>query len=425
MTGIDRQALDALSRSCVECALCLPHCATYLATGDETLSPRGRLLLLREALRRPDGVDGSLHAALDSCLGCRACETACPSGVPFDLLAAGRDLAMAAAGPPDGPVVRQLASQPALRALAVAGQAARALLRAVLGRQWRPRLASGPLRRPARLLGALPTAPGHDRELIHLLDRLTGLCTPTRARIRPLPPAGRSAVLFAGCANAALLPGPQRRLRALLASAGVEVSLPPRQDCCGALAAHTGRPERARAQQAANVAALSAAVDAADVLLVEAAGCALELDGYPPAIAGAVADVAAYLCDLALPLLREVPLRVVHHDPCHARHGRGLVDEPRRLLRRIPGVELCEPEEAEVCCGSGGAYALLHPALSEAMGRRKARLLAETGADLVVTGNPGCLGQIRDGLACEAPDLPVLPLSDLLWYAALSVNQSD
>ncbi|MBU1072521.1 (Fe-S)-binding protein, partial [bacterium] len=184
MSEVGREALDVLLRSCVDCALCLPHCATYLATGDETQSPRGRLLLLREALRNPDVADDSVHEAFALCLGCRACETACPSGVSFALLDAARDLAVAAAGPPEGPFLRQFSSRPALKALATTGRAARTVLCATLGRAWRRRLASGPLSRAARLLGALPAAPARDAALIGLLDRLTGLRTPAAAQPR-------------------------------------------------------------------------------------------------------------------------------------------------------------------------------------------------------------------------------------------------
>ena len=419
MSGADRERLDALLRSCVECALCLPHCATYLATGDESNSPRGRLLLLREVLERPDGPDDGIWAAFDLCLGCRACETACPSGVPYDLLDAAKGLADAALGPPDGPLVRHLSSRPVLRTLRLAGRAARALLTALLGGTWRRRLAGGPARRLARPLGSLPASPG-DAALVARLDRLTGTDTPADARPGRLPARGRAAVLFAGCANRDLMPEAQRRLRELLGAAGVDVAEPAGQDCCGALAAHTGASHVARARQARNIAALTGPVGEAGTLLVEAAGCGLELGAYPAPIADRVVDAAVCLADLPLPSLREVPLRVAYHDPCHARHGLGIVDAPRRALARIPGLEVVEPEEADVCCGSGGAYALLHPELSEAMGRRKAANLADTGADLVVTSNPGCLGQIRDALLIVAPALPVLSLSDLLWYASLT-----
>jgi glycolate oxidase iron-sulfur subunit len=153
------------------------------------------------------------------------------------------------------------------------------------------------------------------------------------------------------------------------------------------------------------------------VLVAEAAGCALALRDYPAPVAGATRDAVEVLAGLALPQLAALPLRVALHDPCHLRHGLGVVAEPRLLLRRIPRLTVVEPEEAEVCCGSGGVYSLRHRALSAAMGRRKAEALARTGADLVVTSNPGCLGQIADGLALVAPELPVLPLTDLIWYA--------
>jgi glycolate oxidase iron-sulfur subunit len=151
--------------------------------------------------------------------------------------------------------------------------------------------------------------------------------------------------------------------------------------------------------------------------VVEAAGCGLELQSYPATIADRVRDASVLLDSLPLPQPSPVPLRVALHDACHARHGQGISDEPRRLLRDLPGLSLQEPAEPDVCCGSGGVFSIAHPELSERMGQRKATLLAATGADLVVTTNPGCLGQIIDGLALVAPGMPILPLTDLLWYA--------
>jgi glycolate oxidase iron-sulfur subunit len=202
-----------------------------------------------------------------------------------------------------------------------------------------------------------------------------------------------------------------------LTAAGCQVSLPEDQDCCGALAVHTGRVERAADLQNRNAAALAAAVGDDGVVVVEAAGCGLTLRSYPEPVASRVRDAVIVLSDVKLPPLAPVPLSVVIHDPCHARHGQGIVTEPRELLQRIPQLTVVEPDEAEVCCGSGGAYSLRHRELAEAMGRRKAAMLAQTGADLVVTSNPGCLGQIADSLAVVAPGLPVLPLTDLVWFA--------
>jgi glycolate oxidase iron-sulfur subunit len=160
-------------------------------------------------------------------------------------------------------------------------------------------------------------------------------------------------------------------------------------------------------------------LDAGAILVTEAAGCSHELKGYGPDIAKQVTDAVVLLAALDLPPLGAVPLKVVYHDPCHARHGQGIVTEPRQLLSAIPGLDLVEPVEAEVCCGSGGAWGLRYPDLSQKLGRRKAANLVATGADLVVTSNPGCLGQIADGLHQLAPDLPILPLTDLLWYAVV------
>jgi glycolate oxidase iron-sulfur subunit len=449
-----QEQLDTLLKTCIQCGLCLPHCATYLATGSEVQSPRGRLLLLGEALRDPDvGRDRAVLAAWDLCLGCRACETACPSGVSFTLLEHAQSLAAAGGAVAVPPGAGRLDRRPALRLLRHAGRAACALLRLLLGRAWRCKLEGQPLGlgRLGRLLGTLPTAPAADAALAHLIEqrfdpsrRITG--TGRQARDPDIVPAAngpavrsvdrtaasemepaargvrarserRRVVFFRGCASDALLPDTARRLRELLAAGGCDVDVPAGQECCGALAAHSHRTDRARALRSRNTAALAAAAGAADAVVVEAAGCGLELRGYPEPIASKVRDAVELLAELELPSLAALPLRVAVHDPCHARHGQGIVAAPRLLLSRIPQLVICEPHEAEVCCGSGGPYALRHPELAEAMGRRKAVQLAATGADLVVTSNPGCLGQIADGLAIEAPELPVVPLSDLLWYA--------
>ena len=155
-------------------------------------------------------------------------------------------------------------------------------------------------------------------------------------------------------------------------------------------------------------------------VVLEAAGCGLQMKNYGPDFQDRIVDATVLLGDLLLPFKREVPLKVVYHDPCHARHGQGIYQEPRNILKQIPGLQLVEPLESEMCCGSGGAWGLHHQEMSERLGRRKARHLRLSGADLVVTSNPGCLGQIADGLAMEAPGLPILPLGDLLWYALLT-----
>lgn len=431
-TALDRE-LDAMLRSCVECGLCLPHCATWLATGSEVQSPRGRLTLLGQLLAAPaDPAPTAYLEAFDLCIGCRACEAACPSGVPFTLLERGHELALAgltAAAPGQralpglGLALRRLDSPAFLRLLGGVTAAVRRGLRLTLGRRWRSRLEKGPAAPLARLLNTVPRAPGPDARLRQQLD---GLCrgagaAPTAGAVppdTPVPGPVPTVLFFTGCASAGLLAPTSRRLCELLMAAGCNVQVVPGQDCCGALASHTGRPGRAAALRRRNRQAFLPRLGAETVIVVEAAGCGLELkEKYGQELADRVVDAAVLLAGLPLPDLGSVPLKVVYHDPCHARHGQGIFAEPRRLLRRIPGLQLLEPLEAEVCCGSGGAWGLQHPELSAELGRRKAANLAATGAQLVVTGNPGCLGQIHDGLALTAPQLPILPLTDLLWYA--------
>jgi len=416
------QRLDGLLRTCIQCGLCLPHCATYLATGSETFSPRGRLLLLGEVLRGAyRWNDPDFQEAFATCLGCRACDATCPSGLSEDLLEYAREAAVSRQPSPVA-ITARLDSRLVLGLLRRLAANTRRLLSTLVGATWRQRFerGGGPLRRWARLLGSVPASVQDNQDLLRLFGSLVGSSIVpvqlTAAEETSTGGGGPVVAFFRGCANDQLLPGTSSRLRDLLWAAGCRLFIPEDQECCGALAAHTGRSQRAAELQAQNLAALTTA-DRYDHLVVEAAGCGLELRRYPETVASRVIDATVLLDGLSMPPLGAVPLRVAVHDPCHARHGQGVVEQPRRLLARIPELTVVEPPEATVCCGSGGAYSLQHQELSQTMGRRKARLIADTGADLVVTTNPGCLGQIADGLALESPDLPVVPLSDLLWFA--------
>ncbi len=431
--------LDDLLRRCVGCGLCLPHCATWAATGNEVHSPRGRLILLDILLQdASESNQADFAQAFDLCIGCRACEAACPSGVPFSLLEHGRDLTSAFASPstPKLPpvissVIRHLDSPVLLKVMRNAGKAGRSALTATWGQKWRSRLDKGALgtNKLTRLLGTLPATPENDQDLLAQLDLLAGVNSIGPGQIITLPERQREILFFCGCANEGLLPGTSRRLISLLNACGCKVHFAPQQQCCGALADHTGQPGKAALLKRKNLQAFqefsilpNEAHGLPKVLtelpiVVEAAGCGLHLKDYDHKTQNRVLDALVLLDSLQLPVLGSVPLKVVYHDPCHAWHGQGIYAEPRRLLKQIPGLVLLENQEAEMCCGSGGAWGLNHPEMSEQLGRRKARHLAQTGADLVLTANPGCLGQISDGLALEAPDLPILPLTDLLWFA--------
>jgi glycolate oxidase iron-sulfur subunit len=425
----ERAHLDGLLRRCVQCGLCLPVCATWVATGDETMSPRGRLLLLGELLADSSSsvVELSVRTALDTCIGCQACSAVCPSGVPFLLLETALETVRASAAPPAAArqfpavLLQRLENPRWLRAVGWCSARGRDLLRLVLGARWRRRAQGHRFWGAcARLVGAVPRAPRSDRALVACLDGLVkGPPTPLARLGRPVLP--REAVIwFAGCANEGLLPDSSRRLRELLVWAGAELHEPAGATCCGALAAHAGRPERAALHQERNLACWQDCPGAA-AIVTEAAGCGVAVRRYGDRLPAPQIDALVWLAGAVRPAFGPVPLKVALHDPCHARHAQGIVREPRALLRAIPGLTLLEPDEPDVCCGSGGLWSLSHGDLSAALGARKARLLAETGADLVVTANPGCLGQIADGLAVLPGDVPpVLPLGDLLWYAALA-----
>lgn len=432
--------LDALLRQCVQCGLCLPHCATWLATGNEVQSPRGRLLLLDDLVNAPDGDSVSAPVdflqAFDQCIGCRSCETACPSGVPYSLLEFGRQLAEGTALRPGEirprpavpeSILRRMDRPGFLALLSRAAGVARYLLSLAAGKSWRRRLAGAPAGAGSlvRLLGSMPSSPRSDEDLVRMMDRLCGPAarwegTGSGNGWNPEPASGGEGprvAFFQGCANSSLLPGTTRRFLDLLRFAGCRVQEPPSQDCCGALASHTGRPGRAAGLRSRNRGAFAGALAEGAVIVAEAAGCGLELKGYGEEFRRRVTDAVVLLAGLDLPPLGPVPLRVAYHDPCHALHGQGIAQEPRALLNAVPGLELAEPVEPDVCCGSGGAWGLRYPEISADLGRRKAANLAATGADLIVTSNPGCLGQIADALLLDHPGLPVLPLSDLLWYS--------
>ena len=392
--------LDTLLRSCIECGLCLPHCATYLASGNEALSPRGRLLLLRHERTTP--LAPAVRASFDLCLGCQACVTACPSGIAPELLDHLQALAAPRAGWA-GPVPVSALERPRVLALVK-----RAVGRGA--RPWRapgrgPRLAAAPggapapLRRLARLLGTLPASPDDDADLLRRLDAPLRLA-PCRRRSRRTPaPAtgpGPTVAIFAGCADRALLPGTARRLRDLLRGRGLPASWTCRIRPAAAPSPPT-RDDRAARRGCARATRLPSRRTCRPATTSWSPPPAAARNSRPirSLLGGKAIDAAVLLSRLPLPGLQAVPLRVAVHDPCHARHTRGILAEPRSLLARIPGLEVVEPAEAEVCCGSAGAYALRHPELAAAMGRRKAEALAATGCDLVVTTNPGCLGPDR------------------------------
>jgi len=380
---------------CVHCGICLPQCPTYGVLRQEMDSPRGRIYLMRAAAEGRIGLTENFVTHMDRCLGCRACETACPSGVPF-----GR-LIEAVRGQIERHVPRPL-SRRLLRRLVLGVFPHRARLRAVL-QLLNAYRASGvkPVVRATGLLRWFPR-----------LRAMEGLLPVDRPRSGPSLPArleargaSRGTVgLLEGCVQALLFPEVNRATADLLTRAGYDVVVPPAQGCCGALHLHWGARDGARRLARANLGAFAAV----DWVVTNAAGCGAALRDYGHLVPGdaAAAALAARVRDASELLAESLPgprhpldLTVTYHEPCHLAHGQRVREAPRRLLRAVPGLELVELAESDLCCGSAGVYNLLEPEIARTLLERKLDRIVATGADVVVSGNPGCLLQLRMGLA--------------------------
>ncbi len=373
---------------CVHCGLCLPACPTYRETGRETSSPRGRIYLMRGAAEGRIPLGDALAEEAFLCLGCRACETACPSGVRFGSLLEGTRAALESAG-------RRRGWRERLEGFA---------LREVVPRPRRLRLLVDLLALAQRLRLDRLAAPLLPRETRALLPPI-----PPRAERAPLPeripadgPRRGRVALFAGCVMPELFGGVNAATARVLARSGFEVVVPRTQGCCGALQAHAGHAAFARDLARRNLAAFAGA----DAVVVNSAGCGAVLREYGDwlgADGGALSQRVRDVCELLDEVGLEVPLgrveaRVCYDDPCHLVHGQGVREAPRRLLAAIPGVELVEHDDPTGCCGAAGTYNLTQPAMSRAVLARKMDALAAADPDVVASGNPGCLMQLRAGV---------------------------
>jgi glycolate oxidase iron-sulfur subunit len=384
-----------LIKDCVHCGFCLPSCPTYALWGEEMDSPRGRIYLMKAGLEG-EPLSASMVGHFDACLGCMACVSACPSGVQYDTLLADTRVQ----------VERRFERTRWERLL-------RTAIFWLFPYPRRLRALRGPL--------ALYQRSGLDRWLRRtgLLDRLPPTLRtmeslpPPLTRWRPLPervPAlgRRRAVvgMLTGCVQDALFPDVNAATARVLAAEGCDVVIPRGQGCCGALSQHMGREDEASSFARALIDCFEAT--GVDYIVVNAAGCGSAMKEYAhvlrdvphyadhaQAFVERTRDVAEFLVELG-PVAPRHPLHVTaaYHDACHLGHAQGIRSQPRELLRAIPGLDLIEIPEADLCCGSAGVYNLLHPEPATELGDRKTRNVLSTGASLVVTANPGCLMQI-------------------------------
>ena len=402
MTGQSFAGLDP----CVHCGFCLQSCPTFLVTGDESDSPRGRIVLMRSLARGElDAADRGLVFHLDRCLGCRGCEPVCPSGVSYGpaLEEARRLIGARRPVPFSARLTASVLAEPALRAPLMA-----------LARMVRPlarRLAGGS--RAGFMAGMLAaTKPWQDgRTAKRQGDQGKGHAP--------------AVALFLGCIMDGLFGHVHQATERTLRTNGYRVVDVPNQGCCGALHAHAGLHDQAVALARANVAAFSQAPEAA--IVVNSAGCGAMLKEYPRLLAGdaAVAEAArgwaARVVDVTEALASAgprpgaaLPLTVAYDPPCHLLHAQRVADAPLKVLDAIPGLRRVAHGEADLCCGSAGSYSLTEPDLSRAVLARKVEALTNGRLDAVATGNPGCVMQIGAGLRAAGRDVPVVHPVELL-----------
>jgi len=416
-TGADRPTYADISR-CVHCGLCLNHCPTYRLWREEADSPRGRI---RQMLLIDQGqlaLGNSFVTHIDRCLDCRACETACPSGVEYGKLV---ELARAQIEEQrQRSVIARLARDvvyrrllPYPRRIAAAARLARIYQRSGLAAL-------------ARGMGLLRVLGLHERE--HLLPEIDsdfffgelGKTFPARGTRRA------RVAFFAGCIAQVAFSELNRATIRVLQANGCEVVVPAGQVCCGALAAHAGVRDVARDLARANFAAFPA--QEFDAIVTNAAGCGSTLKEYAQLFSandgtqeqahqfsGKMRDVTEFLAALGLTApLQKLPLRVTYQDSCHLAHGQRVREAPRQLIRTVPGVELIEMPLADQCCGSAGVYNVTQTKTSLELLALKMDAVRETKSQAIVTANPGCLLQLRAGAAIHGTGHEVLHVVELL-----------
>jgi glycolate oxidase iron-sulfur subunit len=410
VTEIDRELIS----TCVHCGFCLPTCPTWGLWREEMDSPRGRVYLMEGLADGTLALNPTVVEHFDRCLGCMACVTSCPSGVRYDRLI----------------------------------EQTRAAIEEEYRRPFRERVVRSTLlavlSRPRRLRASLRLAPvGRRLPLPRSLRPLAELAPPWRSRAQPLElteAVGERVArigLLTGCVQRVLFGDVNAATARVLAAHGLEVVAPRAQGCCGALAVHAGRREAGLEHARGTIDAFEAA--GVDLVVSNAAGCGSNLKDYAHLLAddpeyaeraerfsARARDVSELLAE-AEPRVEPKPLElhVALQDSCHLVHAQGVLVEQRAVLARVPGLELAEPEDQALCCGSAGIYNLVQPEAALELGRRKAERVLAVEPDAYAAGNPGCLVQVTAALRRSGRPLPAFHPVELVDASLRGVPAGD
>ena len=392
--------LEPLISDCVHCGFCLPSCPTYQLWGEEMDSPRGRIYLMKQVTEGAP-LDETMMGHFDNCLGCMSCVTACPSGVQYDALIESTrgQIERSVERPRSDKALRALIFSlfPYPRRLALMRGPLRAYQRSGLGRV---------VRRSTVLDRLPPTVAAMEGLLPQLgpMERVPALYPGGRRR------SARGSGMLLGCVQREFFPGVNAATARVLAAEGCEVIAPPGQACCGALSLHIGREDEAVRRAKRLIATFES--QAVDAIVINAAGCGSSMKDYgrlladDPAWAPRAAAFSAKCRDVSELLTELGPVAARHPlppsrpttTPAISAMPRACASQPRALLAAIPGLEVREIADADICCGSAGVYNLLKPEPARELGDRKAANVIATGADLLITANPGCLMQVDSAL---------------------------
>lgn len=419
---------------CVHCGLCTSACPTYLETGDENDSPRGRIYLMRAVTDGRLDLSASVARHLELCLDCRSCETACPSGVQYGRLIEPFRVGMQQRGAGSG----QSQAPRWFQQLVLYGlfPYPGRLRWALAPARWMQALR---LDRLFEAVGLTRLLPGPLRRMQRLLPRLTPSSPPLPEVLPAKGPQRARVALFTGCVADAMFRNVHWATARVLQANGCEVVIPRTQACCGAIHFHSGAAQPALQLAEQNAAAFDQ-MGGIDAIIVNVAGCGSMLKDYPhmaeelcpddaaqrarlAGFARKVRDFTEFLAELGpLSPPYEVPLRATYHDACHLCHAQGITRPPRDLLDLVPGLSVLPLPESTICCGAAGSYNLTEPEMADRLGRRKVEHIIRTGAEAVISANAGCTLQIQALLRESGHPLPVLHPAEILDRAYTPVD---